>query len=294
MTARAGPEAVQGVDRLEVVPGANAALNRLEEIAGQLVGPAKAEVVSAIDDLRVELGRAIALAMEPMKAAQENSRLASVPASTQWEQIRARTLLAHLWRTYDTAGVSMGRSHQAVVLEAALALLGDPDPADMAVLDEDSGRLINDTRSHLSRKMWERFSRGADACAPPAGQGDAAAIARAARQGPSYTIVGKHLVDDASGEPIPHDEPVFIIRARDKVAVRSLLDHAENVGRQPSAGAAYAAVRKRIKQFRGFASRYPDRMRSLGSTSVLAASGQEDPGADGAPETEAVRVGSKP
>ncbi|MEG0922005.1 MAG: hypothetical protein RSD57_12385 [Comamonas sp.] len=65
-------------------------------------------------------------------------------------ETRAITLLAHLWRKYDAAGISMGRSHEAVVLEAVLSLLGEPDPTDMDRLNEDSGVLISDTRSYLS------------------------------------------------------------------------------------------------------------------------------------------------
>lgn len=67
-------------------------------------------------------------------------------------EVRARTLLAHLWRKYDAAGISMGRSHESVVLEAVLSLLGDPDPADMERLDQDSGVLVNETRDYLSAR----------------------------------------------------------------------------------------------------------------------------------------------
>jgi len=89
--------------------------------------------------------------------------------SAAFEQTRARTLLAHLWRKYDTAGISMGRSHEAVVLEAVLALLGDPDPEDMALLDKDSGDLVNATRTYLSSKMAQRmFGRSAANEANPA------------------------------------------------------------------------------------------------------------------------------
>ena len=52
----------------------------------------------------------------------------------------------------------MGRSHEAVVLEAALSLLGDPDHKDMALLDADAGVFINDTRTYLSSKMRERLN----------------------------------------------------------------------------------------------------------------------------------------
>ncbi len=74
-----------------------------------------------------------------------------------FENKRARTLLAHLWRKYDAAGTSMGRTHEAVVLEAAMALLGDPDPEDMRLLDMDSGDLVNATRNYLSAKMARRL-----------------------------------------------------------------------------------------------------------------------------------------
>lgn len=40
---------------------------------------------------------------------------------------RARTLLTLLWRKYDAGGISMGRSYEAVLLEAAMDLLGPPD-----------------------------------------------------------------------------------------------------------------------------------------------------------------------
>lgn len=85
----------------------------------------------------------------------------AVPEAPDFEQMRARTLLAHLWRRYDAAGTSMGRSHEAVVLEAVLSLLGDPDRVDMALLDKDSGHFINATRDYLSGKMRERlFGKG--------------------------------------------------------------------------------------------------------------------------------------
>lgn len=67
-------------------------------------------------------------------------------------EVRARTLLAHLWRKYDAAGISMGRSHEAVVLEAVLSLLGDPDPSDMELLDDSNFDLIGQTRDYLSAR----------------------------------------------------------------------------------------------------------------------------------------------
>ena len=65
--------------------------------------------------------------------------------------VRARTLLTLLWRKYDAGGVSMGRSYEAVLLEAAMDLLGPPDKSDVAKLDAmQSGDLVNETRNYLS------------------------------------------------------------------------------------------------------------------------------------------------
>lgn len=85
-------------------------------------------------------------------------------------------------------------------------------------------------------------------------QQEAAGLPRS--QEPKYTVTGSHIVNRASGEAIPHDEPVFIFRARDKFAVRALLDYAARCTDNH-----YAAVRKRAKDFRTFASRHPERMK---------------------------------
>lgn len=74
---------------------------------------------------------------------------------------RARTLLALLWRKYDAAGTSMGRSHEAVVLEAAMDLLGPPDEDEMRRLDHDSGEVVNETRDYLSKQRAKALGFGA-------------------------------------------------------------------------------------------------------------------------------------
>lgn len=75
-------------------------------------------------------------------------------------------------------------------------------------------------------------------------------------QEPKYTVNGSAIVNRASGEAIPADEPVFIFRARDKRAIPAL-----NVYAEWCKGSHYAAVRKRIKHFRQFQSRHPERMK---------------------------------
>ena len=83
---------------------------------------------------------------QPRSDLQSRLRLPVAP------EVRARTLLAHLWRQHDAAGVSMGRSPEAQLLEAVLSLLGDPNPVDMERLDRDSGALVNETMDYLSAR----------------------------------------------------------------------------------------------------------------------------------------------
>lgn len=72
-------------------------------------------------------------------------------------QVRARTLLSLLWRKYDAGGISMGRSYESVLLEAAMDLLGPSDEADVSRLDAmQSADLLNETRSYLSSQRARR------------------------------------------------------------------------------------------------------------------------------------------
>lgn len=98
-------------------------------------------------------------------------------------------------------------------------------------------------------------------------------------QEPKYTIRNGRIVNRASGEPIPDDEPVFIFRARDKLAVGALLAYSM----KGLTGNHYAAVRKRVKHFRAFASRHPERMK-IPDTALAASPEPAQPCAPVAPQ----------
>jgi hypothetical protein len=72
-----------------------------------------------------------------------------------------------------------------------------------------------------------------------------------------YTVNGHAIVNRASGEEIPADEPVFIFRARDKWAAGVLGDYATLV-EDP---AHKAAVEERFIQFGEWAEAHPERMK---------------------------------
>lgn len=130
-----------------------------EEAAAELqaaIAADRAHTISLLEDRAAfNLNVATKEVARAMSAAPQEQQRQGL---TDWEFMRARTILAALWRKYDAAGTSMGRSHEAVLLEAALALLGDPNPQDMEALDADPGELVNATRSYLSARMASRLS----------------------------------------------------------------------------------------------------------------------------------------
>lgn len=76
-------------------------------------------------------------------------------------------------------------------------------------------------------------------------------------QEPKYTVRDGRVVNRASGEAIPEDEPFFVFRARDLYAVAALDHYADIVGQ----GEHRDAVIARIKDFEIFAGTHPERMK---------------------------------
>ncbi len=68
--------------------------------------------------------------------------------------VRARTLLTYLWRAYDAGGISVGRSHEAVLLEAAMDLMG---PVDVIDVGRDYGVNINEARNYISAQKRKEY-----------------------------------------------------------------------------------------------------------------------------------------
>jgi len=80
-------------------------------------------------------------------------------------------------------------------------------------------------------------------------------------QEPKYTVTGAHIVNRATGEAVPHDEPVFVFRARDALGVRALDAYLALIGEREPSSAHADAVRGRIADFRRFAAIHPERMK---------------------------------
>ena len=91
-------------------------------------------------------------------------------------------------------------------------------------------------------------------------------------QEPKYTVTGTHIVNRVTGEAVPHDEPVFVFRARDALGVRALEAYLALIGeREPSSEHANA-VRGRIADFQRFAASHPARMKWPDTTAQAAES----------------------
>lgn len=80
------------------------------------------------------------------------------------------------------------------------------------------------------------------------------------KQEPKYRAEGGRIFNRASGEQIPDDEPVFILRARDSTAVATLLHY--YMGHRACQNDAHAdAVLRRVHDFHRFIKDHPERMK---------------------------------
>ncbi len=79
------------------------------------------------------------------------------------------------------------------------------------------------------------------------------------KQEPKYTTATKdgRLVNRATGKPIPDDEPVFVLRAQDALALPALEAYVSLAGDHQHA----YAVEQRIASFVEFAEAHPERMK---------------------------------
>lgn len=69
------------------------------------------------------------------------------------------------------------------------------------------------------------------------------------------------IINSASGEAIPQDEPVFLFRARDNQALNVLEFYWELVNEDPDNAEHANAVRRRIEEFYTFKETHPERMK---------------------------------
>ena len=76
-------------------------------------------------------------------------------------------------------------------------------------------------------------------------------------QEPKYRIRDGQIVNRESGAPIPDDEPIFVFRAKDRLAVRVLTGYFSAIEDPEHA----RAVATRLEDFKRFAKEHPERMK---------------------------------
>ena len=76
-------------------------------------------------------------------------------------------------------------------------------------------------------------------------------------QEPKYDVRDGRLINRNTGKPIPDDEPVFVLRAKDPRAMVALTAYYAAIN-DPAHGLAVAA---RIESFKAFALANPDKMK---------------------------------
>jgi hypothetical protein len=75
-----------------------------------------------------------------------------------------------------------------------------------------------------------------------------------------------YLVKTSNGERVPEDEPLFILRGRDFLAVQAIYHYLEEMIESGCDSERIAAVRKVAKQFVDFEVAHPERVKLPGST----------------------------
>lgn len=88
-----------------------------------------------------------------------------------------------------------------------------------------------------------------------------------ASQEPKYTVSQGRLVNRSTGKPIPDDEPVFILRAKDRVAVYAIMAYRAQCTGNPE---HHDAVDARVGDFLRFKEMHPQRMKSPDTAALKA------------------------
>ena len=76
-----------------------------------------------------------------------------------------------------------------------------------------------------------------------------------------FELRDDQIVKKSNGEPIPDDEPVFILRARDRLALRLLCEYRAMSERDGCNDYHFGILDKTIARFADFRVQHPERMK---------------------------------
>ena len=81
-----------------------------------------------------------------------------------------------------------------------------------------------------------------------------------------YSVDGDRIINTMTGEAIPEDEPVFLLRARDNIALKTLYEY---LGSCSEAGCGILHMQtlvQRIAAFQKWSADNPEKMKEPGSS----------------------------
>ena len=81
-----------------------------------------------------------------------------------------------------------------------------------------------------------------------------------------FHIDGDQIIKTSNGEAIPLEEPVILIRARDHLALSTLLHYRELSIKDGCNDFHMAGLDEVLRAFKDFAQKYPERMKQPGVT----------------------------
>lgn len=86
---------------------------------------------------------------------------------------------------------------------------------------------------------------------------------------PKFHISGDEIIKTSNGQPVPEDEPLFLLRGRDHLAVLLLKLYLLLSERDDCTDFHLDGVRERIEAFEKFRDQHPVRMKQPGVTRGL-------------------------
>jgi len=81
-----------------------------------------------------------------------------------------------------------------------------------------------------------------------------------------WRFEGGKIIKVSNGQPIPDDEPVFILRGRDRLAIETLLYYRSAAIGDGCTDYLLDSVSNMIKEFEKFAAEQPNKMKQPGVT----------------------------
>lgn len=81
-----------------------------------------------------------------------------------------------------------------------------------------------------------------------------------------WHIEGNRIIKTSNGEPIPDDEPIFLLRARDHLAVAALTEYLKLAEGDGCNDYLTGSVLEMRRQFEEFSRTHPEKMKQPGVT----------------------------